>query len=383
MKPLSCNICLTVITKVLRLVCTGSLMLWAFSAQADDFATFNAQYGKQSVVVNLLQNGVPTGQSWTLTGIQDGQIEIRMPGGGGMGMEPSRQLAEQLRFPDHTNDLYRAAVRAGQFANAAKELRPRVYPLLKFAALPADFKQLHDAISALLLALSEGALFDEALAIFDHYDALLRQERFQQAAFSLIQSLAEADKTKEAVALLGKIPVDQLPEGLMSSLMTFAYNLRVRGEYEALIPVYETMIPELKGDLLREAQIWLAYSHAAIDQNDKSAAIFATIEAPRQGEQGFGLYQLLIGYRLYRQGEYSNALDILANGLVYASSNESWIPEALFYLGRAYRESQRLTAARNTFEELYRLFPDSQWAPRAREQHQAITRQIQELQAQS
>jgi tetratricopeptide (TPR) repeat protein len=361
------------------LFCFASII----QAQADDFETFNTRFGQQPVVVQLLQDGAPTGQSWTLSGFEEGQLEVRLPTGGEMGLEPSAQLAGQMRFPAFATDVYRAAVRAERYGDAVRELRPLTYPLLKFGSLPPQFNQVHDGIEALLQALTEAGLLDEALAIFDGYPALIREERYQRFAFRLIQRLAEAGDTGKAVTLLANIPVEELPEGLMSALLTFAYDLRVRGEYESLIPVYEAMIPELKGSMLRDAQIWLAYSHAALDQDAESEAIFVTIEEPGPKDEGFGLYQLLIGYRLYRQGQFSDALNAFAHGLVYSRANESWIPEALYYIGSAYRQLDRLVPARNTFEELFRLFPDSQWAARAREQHKAITSQIEALQARS
>jgi tetratricopeptide (TPR) repeat protein len=361
----------------------GSMMFFVVAVHAEDFATFNARFGQQPVQAQVMQEGAPTGQVWNLIGIEDSQIEVRLPGGGEMGLDPTPQLATQLRFPDFASDVYRAAIRAERFADAVRELRPRVYPLLRFGALPAGFTGVHDAIEALFQGLAAAELLDESLAIFNAYPDLIQRERYQREAFRLIQRLAEAGETGKAVTLLGRIPVENLPEGLISALLSFASDLRVRGEYAALIPVYEAMIPELKGGQRREAQIWLAYSHAAIDQSQESEAIFAAIEGPGPQDDGFGLYQLLIGYRLYRQNNFEEALDALARGMVFSRSNESWIPEALFYIGSAYRRLERLTPARNTFEEIFRLFPDSQWAARAREQHEAIAKQIEALQARS
>ena len=361
----------------------ASSMLLLSAATANEFETFNARFGQQPVEVQVMQDGVPTGQVWTLVGMDEGQLEARLPGGGEMGLDPTPQLANQLRFPNFATDVYQAAIRAERFPDAARALRPQVYPLLRFAELPTTFSGVHEAIQALFQALANADFLDESLAIFDAFPALIQQEQYQREAFRLIQRLAESGETAKAVTLLGRIPVENLPEGLMSALMSFAYDLRVRGEYAALIPVYEAMIPELSGSALREAQIWLAYSHAALDQNEESEAIFAAIQTPQPQDEGFGLYQLLVGYRHYRQEQFSDSLNALAQGLVFSRANESWIPEALYFIGSAYRRMDRLTPARNTFEELFRLFPDSQWAARAREQHEAITRQIQALQQSS
>lgn len=331
-----------------------------------DYQRYAEQYGKARVRVQLR---VPGGaaQEWFLTGLENAMLEVALANGDAMALsleDPS--LQSRLVFQVADISLLSTLQNARNFEGVLRLLRPSVYPLLRFADLPAGYVQFYDPIDMLLGTLIEADELGEAAAILRNNPGLLTQARFQRRVFALIEALASKGESAEAVSLLALIPLEEVPQGLKNALLSFAYRLRVAGEYQALVPVYESMIPMLDGAQKTEAQIWLAYCFINTGERAKGEALLQQMEQPQTSDESFGLYQLLSGYSLYQAGEYAAALDVFSRGLVYASSVDAWIPEISYYIGNCYRELGNATAARNTYTEIFRLWPENPWAQRAR-----------------
>lgn len=345
------------------------------AAQAD-YQEYLQQYGNNRVKVQLRVPG-GTAQEWFLGGMEGNMIEVSLANGDAMALsteDPS--LQSRLLFQGIDNARLSTLLSAGNYEAALHLLRPSIYPLLRFRSLPADYVQFYDPIDVFINTLIESGELVEAGELLSNNPELLAQSRFQRRIFGLIEGLASSGESAEAVKLLALIPLEQVPEGLKNALLTFAYRLRVAGEYEALIPVYESMIPMLTGRQKTEAQIWLAYCLINTGERARGEAELAQMEQPEPGSESFGLYQLLSGYNLYRSGEYAQALDVFSRGLVYASSVDTWIPEISYYIGNCYRELGKATAARSTYNEIFRLWPENPWAKRARAAFDAMAEPV-------
>lgn len=363
------NLCQKFLPLAALALAAGLLSPQAAQASYEQYAK---EYGNNRVRVQLR---VPGGaaQEWFVTGVNGNMIEVALANGDAMALsteDPS--LQGRLGFQAADNTRLSTLLNARNYEAAQQLLRPTVYPLFKFSDLPAGYVQFYDPIDTLIGALIGGGQLVEAAEILTNNKGLLSQERFQRRIFGLIEGLGSAGQSSEAVKLLALIPLDQVPQGLKNSLLTFAYRLRVEGEYEALIPVYESMIPMLEGAQKAEAEIWLAYCLINTGQREKGAAILNAMPQPEPGDESFGLYQLLSGYSLYQSGDFAGALDVFSRGLVYASSVDTWIPEISFYIGNCYRELGKTVAARNTYTEIFRLWPENPWAKRARAAFDAI-----------
>lgn len=358
------NLCRRILP--LAVLVFGTALLLLPTAQAD-YESYHKQYGNNRVRVQLGAPGAGA-QEWFMTGLEGKMLEIALPSGDAMALSIEDPSLQGRLFFQAADPLRIGALQnSNSFETLQHLLRPTVYPLLRFAALPENFVQFYDPIDYLIVALIEGGQLEEASQILANNTGLLVQPRFQQRVFALIEAFAAEGESAKAVQLLALIPLEQVPQGLKNALLSFAYRLRVQGEYEALIPVYESMIPMLGGAQKAEAQIWLAYCLIQADKRTEAEALLAEMPKPEPGQEGFGLYQLLSGYSLYRDGQYAEALDVLAKGLVYASSIDSWIPEISYYIGNCYRELDKANAARSTYMEIFRLWPDNPWAKRARE----------------
>ncbi len=342
----------------------------AMLSNAGASETFEAnlrQYGDRPVDVVQESVGGRPAQEWKMEGISNGQIEMVLPSGGGISLAPSRDLARSLRLSASRSESVRNNLRAGLFSRAADDLRPSIYPLFKFAELSNEFSAIFDPIAEFIQVLGRAEAYDEINAILDRFPALLRKSAVQRQVFIIVRALSDGGSPTTAVDMLRKIPVDALPDGVENILLSFAYDLRVKGEFEALIPVYEAMIPELSGAQQLEAQIWLAYCLTYVGRSEEADALMETLPTPSVGEEGFGLYQMLIGYAAANEGDHKNALDALSQGVIYANPNEAWLPEANYLLGLSYRALEMFEAAENTFLELSRLRPDDAWGQRAGE----------------
>lgn len=342
------------------------------AAQAD-YQKYFQQYGKDRVKVQLR---VPGGaaQDWFLSGVDGNMIEVALANGDAMALSTEDPtLQSRLVFQGVDNARVSTLMSGRNYEATLHLLRPTIYPLLRFSSLPPEYVQFYDPIDVFINALIESGELVEAGELLSNNPDLLVQSRFQRRIFGLIEGLASSGNSAEAVKLLALIPLEEVPEGLKNALLSFAYRLRVAGEYEALIPVYESMIPMLEGRQKIEAQIWLAYCLINTGERARGEAELAQMEQPEPGSESFGLYQLLSGYSLYRSGEYAQALDVFSRGLVYASSVDTWIPEISYYIGNCYRELGKTTAALNTYKEIFRLWPENPWAKRARTDFDALS----------
>lgn len=333
---------------------------------AADYETFIRQYGEQPVEAQLRVAGGGS-QQWKLSRLNDNMIEVDLGGGDVMSFNvEDPTLPGRLVLPPVANATFANLIANRNYDGALQLLRPAVYPLLRFRSLPANYAQFYDPINLLVGTLIDSGNLVEAAEILSNNKELLVQERFQRRVFGLIEGLVAQNEYDEATSLLALIPMEEVPSGLKSVLLDFAYRLRIEGKYAELIPVYESIIPMLEGTQKAEAQIWLAYCLINTGKREAGEAIIAALPVPKPGEDIFGLYQLLSGYNLYSEKEYAKALDIFSRGLVYAHSVDPWIPEISYYIGNCYRALGKVPAARSAYEEIARLWPTNPWAERAK-----------------
>lgn len=74
------------------------------------------------------------------------------------------------------------------------------------------------------------------------------------------------------------------------------------------------------------------------------------------------------GYTAYRNKDYIMAIDSLKRAVYYDETNG----EALFDLANAYRLNENLPEAKETFDQVIELFPDTEWARKAKQLREGL-----------
>ncbi len=104
-----------------------------------------------------------------------------------------------------------------------------------------------------------------------------------------------------------------------------------------------------------------------MDQNRMNEA-FALLETvPKSENNGLPLQNYLFARRSYERGEYTTALQYLAQVTTSFDRNSEWLPAALFLEGMVYRKNGQAEAVTYVAKELVLGWPESDWSRRAEE----------------
>jgi len=253
----------------------------------------------------------------------------------------------------------------GMFEEALEKMRPAVYPLIKFYEVPEQFYDLHGPLQRMLSTLIRLKKYDELEFILSKMDLSRCLIEYSQIAVQLMQTYREDERYEDASRIALSLPVEGRFNANMPAIKEFGDYLRAQEEYALVIPIYKRILELLPADEEGDMPIWLAYCLILNDDLDEAEPLITEISQPASHLPSFSLYQLLTGSLEYRRQQYAVALDILTKGFVRSEPSFSWMPEMLFMIGDCYRQAEQFTAARNVWNEIIILYPNSPWANRA------------------
>lgn len=104
-----------------------------------------------------------------------------------------------------------------------------------------------------------------------------------------------------------------------------------------------------------------------LDQNrtEEAAVLFETVRNTEAGSSTMGKY---LSARLdFERGQYTEALQQLAQVMISGERNSEWLPAAVFLEGMIYKKNGQAEAAACAAEELTLGWPESIWSRRAAE----------------
>lgn len=305
---------------------------------------------------------------------RDGMLTAQFSAGGAeVELPVSDTMAESYQLPDLSFEgPARSAIAAEDYDSALRVLRPAVYPMIRFHSIQESFFQLHRSIRTLLGTLILAGELAEAEAILSRMELDEMGVPYSQIAMQLVNAYLEAGDGRSAARLVATVPLEGKYRRNITGLVQLADGLRNAGEYQAVIPLYQQIEASGPPEFAADAKMFLAYSYVLDGQLGNAREIIDGIEEPPADSRLFSLYKLLEGSLLYQEGSYSEALDLFTRGFVRASTSYSWVPEMLYYIGDCYVRSEEPTAARNVWNEVVLLYPDSSWAGRAREGMSAL-----------
>ncbi len=330
------------------------------------------EFGAKSVYVEQNNNGRK--QEMKFLGFKDGmlvaEIEMKNPDGSTAVAEVSQPVSESMvRTLNLKLQLANAdrQVEAKNFDGALNVMRPDVYPLIKFAEVPSTFRQLHVAVLKLLNLLIQTENYDEALDLLGRIPLDKVSIEYSEVTLRLLNAYLANGDYETAASLAATLPIEGDYAKNISPIMTAADKLRVAGNYEAVIPLYQSIRDVVPASAQANIDMWLAYSLVLADRLDEAVPLIDSLTEPAPKERLFSLYKMLQGSLEYRKENYSVALDTLTRGFVRAQTSYSWVPEMLYLVGDCYARSEEPEAARNVWTEISILYPDTVWAPRANE----------------
>ena len=338
------------------------------SCQLDGLAqnAYWTVFGDQPVFIK--RDGVRSEQTLKFIGYKDDKLyaEIEIDGRlGEMAMPVSDTMADTLRFDLEETQEANELIRQERFIAANELLRPKVYPLIKFHQVPEILHQLHTPIRALLNSLISAGELAEADDLIGRLQLDKIDLRYSEIGIRLMQAQLE-DKNIQGVARIARqLPKDGDYSVNISPVIDAADTLRAAGEYETVIDLYREIESAVSGAVRINIQMWLAYSLVLANRVEEASPIIDNMQEPAINDRFYSLYKLLQGSRDHRNENYTRALDVLTRGFVRAQTSYVWVPEMLYLIGDCYARAKLPRPARNVWNEITILYPESGWAERA------------------
>ena len=319
------------------------------------------QYGESPVLMQYNNNGAM--QTLNFLYYKEGMLVAEIDGGfGEVSMPVGKQMARQLKVSIPGIAKAKSLVNQGNQIGALKILRKSVYPLIKFSRLPEEFTQLHSANKILLQSLIQSDQLEEAKYLLAKIPLEHASLQYSEIAIDLLNKYTLIKDWDSVIQITRSLPHKNDYAANIKIIMNSADKLRSAGRYDAVISIYQSIQKDVDPSLQKNLQIWLAYSLVLADRQKEASSIIDGIERPNIEDEIFSLYQLLIGARAHRSGDYTKALDLLTRGFVRTQTSYSWVPEHLYLIGDSYLQSGDSIAANNVWKELSILYPSSPWA---------------------
>jgi len=289
--------------------------------------------------------------------LEDGVGEISLP--------VNESMARNLRLNLSVFSEVKSLVDRQKYDAALDLLRPLAYPLIKFTPVPETFTQLHLAVQKLIDTLVGAGEYAEAEDILDRIQIGEAPTSYSQSALRLLNAYLADEQFEAAARIARSLPVQGEYASNIRPILNAADALRGAGQYDAVIPLYRSILEAVSGEIRRNARMWLAYSLVLAGQLDEARPMIKQLEEPPPKDPLFSLHKLLHGSLAHRKEGYGEALDLLTRGFVRAQTSYQWVPEMLFLIGDCYAQLEDFVAARNVWTEIAILYPESPWATQA------------------
>jgi tetratricopeptide (TPR) repeat protein len=326
------------------------------------------EYGNQPVYVQQVNGRAKN--TLTFVDFKDNMLVAEMTIDGNvaeMSLPVSESMVNTLRFNISEMQQANKMIQQGNDVGAAKVLRAKVYPLVKFHQVPELFSQLHSPLRTLISSLISAGELAEADDLISRIALDKVDIKYSQLAIQLMHAYLAEENFEAAARIARELPKSGEYTANITQVVSAADALRGAGEYEAVIPLYREIEGSVDEEMRMNVRMWLAYSLVLADRVDEASPMIDSMEEPAANDRLFSLYKLLQGSREHRNKNYAAALDVLTRGFVRAQTSYVWVPEMLYLIGDCYMRAEDPTAARNVWSEITMLYPDSPWAKRAAE----------------
>jgi tetratricopeptide (TPR) repeat protein len=338
--------------------------IWAAPLAAEYENPYWDEFGEQPVSIEQTSNG--TTQTLDFIDFKDGMLMAELDGGvGEISLPVSDSMVRTLRLDLGVKARANELIAGGNLNEALEVMRPKVYPLIKFSAVPESFTQLHTPIQRMLDTLVDADELEEARDIVSRIDLGTVSKAYSESAIRLMNALLMKNQLDAAHTIAASLPVEGEYAVNIRSVMDAADVLRAAGHFDKVIPLYEAIESAVAEDLRDNVRMWLAYSMVLAGRLEEASPIIDELDEPLPEDRLFSLYNLLHGSREHQKGSFREALDTLTRGFVRAQTSYAWVPEMLYLIGDCYARSENPSGARYVWSEIVALYPESPWAEKA------------------
>ncbi len=287
--------------------------------------------------------------------------EIIFVGGGGE-LSVSKKKPSTLKVNVKTTSPAWKAARIAygkeEWEAAVKNMRPLVYPLIPLMALPTDTFKGHPYLEVYIQALLNCDRVIEAESIVNALPLADCPHDLTSTAITVAEKIANKGKTKEALAILERIPftgekIDNIP-----SIMNLLAVLRKLG-MTSECSLFYTKLMNVESPYKNEAAIWMIYCDLSMGKKMSADIYLNQIKLPNTSPE-FSLLQMAKGMLAAKAAKpnLNEVLDLYAEGIVFGSLSSSWMPELLYNAGMVYKKLGKQYAANEIFAQMLAFYPD-------------------------
>lgn len=352
-------------TSIFRCIICMPLFATAMLSAQPDYLSI---YGKEPVaVVNQTGGG---SQKVELLEIDGRDIIFRLPGVPGELSLPLDNPSLRLYYAPPSNyATARQHLVAGRYDRAADEMRPNAYPLIRFLRIrPQSFETGHSFFAQFFEAVVSSGQIDEAARILTvlPYDNL--DQNLFAWAMRVIELLAAEGKQEQALALLGRVPIDAAHPQYLPVLLLLGGRLIQSENFEQALYIYQRLLALEQPETRLEATLWTAYANLQLGRVETARLFLAQADEVERAQREFSLLSLVRGKIYLSEKDIPQAMKHLSEGIVYAEVNYPWTPELFFLTASAYRDLGQKAVAREIYREITLLFASSPWAKKSEEE---------------
>ncbi len=290
-----------------------------------------------------------------------GDSEIVFVGGGGE-LSVSKKKPSTLKVNVKTNSsawkAARIAFGKGEWDAAVKNMRAEIYPLIPLMSLPSETFKGHVYLEGYIQALLNAERLIEAESIVAALPLADCPHDVISISLSVAERLIKTGKTKEAMAILERVPftgekIDNIPD-----MMNVLAELRKSGLI-AECSLFYTKLMNVESPQKNEAAIWMIYCDLSLGKKMSADIYLNQIKLPNTSPE-FSLLQMAKGMLAEKAAKpnFREVLDLYAEGIVFGSLASSWMPELLYNAGMAYKKLGKQYAANEIFAQMLAFYPD-------------------------
>ena len=326
--------------------------------------SYVSDYASKPAVIILADKANNRNVELTLKAVNPREFVFTNPEGGEVVVQKnSKAFNFQVKANDNLTRGMRAAA-AQDWDLALNYMRDSIYPLIPLTAMADEVFRVSSYMETFVKALAgaerykELDAFVQALPLGDISPSLAAE------ALEAADILARQKQNAAAFAIIDRV---KLSEESIPAAMKALGSLRKNGEYKECLARY-TKISNIPGNKDKDiAKLWMIFCDLAIGNRSSADIYLSTIEVKRDTAE-FSLYQMVSGMlkEAAETPDYTGALDLYAEGIVFGNVSDNWMPELLFRTGMAYKQTGELQASNEIFRQISTFYPGDIFSDKAK-----------------
>ncbi len=348
-----------------------------YSANKIEAVNYFNEFGNEPVRVTTL-----TGrrQELDLLRIVNNELQLRPVNGSKFGMViiPLAEIDQfklRYKYPLEYSKI-KQLVDSEKSAEALQFLRPVAYPLIKFMVVPNENLNIHEIVKTFFKALVLSDEIVEANTAISRLSLGELDSEFLDIAIILADKMINADMGIDALGVISQFPFTDETAHLFPKLMEFAGRLRLQENYIEARFLYQRIQAVENTPIRNKAILWSVYCSVLLDELVAAKAFLEILPKFSREESEFSLFQLIQSRILLKEGNISQALVEVSQGVVFSSINYTWAPELRYLIAQCYEDTGKIKVAKDVYNEIALFFPNSSWTDKSKSQIELINQSL-------